>query len=98
MPKAGKIYRIRIAQDAAEFIRAQTKKVQRQLIKKIDTLAQSPRTQGTPLKNGGDLRRVRTGDYRIVYQIRKRELVVAVVTVGHRKDVYKLLKRLGWIR
>lgn len=43
------------------------------------------------LKGNNQLYRVRLGDYRIVYEIRDRELVVVVIKIGHRSDVYKHL-------
>jgi mRNA interferase RelE/StbE len=41
------------------------------------------------LAGGDDLYRVRVGDYRVVYQIQDRALVVLVVNVGHRREVYR---------
>jgi len=55
----------------------------------IDLLAEHPRPPAAiKLKGGGDLWRVRTGTYRIVYEIHDRELLILVVVVGHRREVY----------
>jgi mRNA interferase RelE/StbE len=43
----------------------------------------------TKLSGAKELYRVREGDYRIIYQIRDEVLLVVVVKVGHRKDVYR---------
>ena len=55
----------------------------------IEDLSSYPRPSGvkrlTPLEN---LYRIRVGDYRVVYEIRDRALVVVIVKVGHRRDVY----------
>lgn len=41
------------------------------------------------MKGADSLYRVRVGDYRVVYEIRKRRLVVVVVKIGNRRDVYR---------
>jgi len=51
---------------------------------------ENPRPPGaTKLEGGGELYRIRSGDYRIIYQIRDDRLVVLVVIVGHRREVYR---------
>ena len=55
----------------------------------IDGLAENPFT-GTALKGElRGLRRIRVGEYRIVYEIQEGELVVLVIRVRHRRDVYR---------
>jgi mRNA interferase RelE/StbE len=59
---------------------------------KIDNLAeQLPNPNITKLKGNNSFHRVRSGSYRIVYEINNNKLVILVVKVGHRKDVYKRL-------
>nr|WP_250279714.1 type II toxin-antitoxin system RelE/ParE family toxin [Frankia sp. Cppng1_Ct_nod] len=56
----------------------------------IDLLADDPRPPAArQLVGGAGEWRVRTSDYRIVYDIRDKELIVLVVAVGHRRDVYR---------
>ncbi len=56
----------------------------------MDALAANPRPKGVKKLTGLDnLYRIRAGDYRIVYQIRDDRLIVLVVRIGHRKDVYR---------
>lgn len=56
----------------------------------IDLLADNPRPPGaTMLVGGGGAWRVRTGDYRIIYEIADRTLRVWVVAVGHRREIYR---------
>lgn len=56
----------------------------------IDALAENPRPQGVEKLSGYEDRyRVREGDYRIIYTIRDAALIVLIVRVGHRKDVYR---------
>ena len=60
--------------------------------KKIDDLAENlPDPATTKMKGNNTFHRIRTGNYRIVYQIHEDRLVILVVKVGHRKDVYKRL-------
>ena len=53
-------------------------------------LASQPRPPGSEKLFGPeDLYRIRVGDYRIVYQIRDEELLVSVLKIGHRREVYR---------
>jgi len=55
----------------------------------IELLADQPRPSGARKLVGGDGEwRVRTGDYRIVYEIHDDVLLVLLVAVGHRRDIY----------
>lgn len=64
--------------------------VQQRIGAAIDGLAENPRPPGAKkLKGSENLWRIRAGDYRIIYQIHDRELVVVIVTIGHRSDVYR---------
>jgi len=58
----------------------------------IDSLTNDPRPAGMKALRGmPGLLRVRSGDYRVVYQVQDRELLVLVVAVGHRREVYRSL-------
>lgn len=71
------------------------KKLDPSTIKKILTrietyLAQDPRELGKPLR--GDFQgywRYRWGDYRVIYKIAEREILILVLRIGHRKDIYE---------
>jgi len=67
----------------------------RKIIKKaIESLAANP-AKGKPLAYYlADLHSLRTSDYRIIYRIREKELIIIVVAVGHRREIYKKLKEL----
>ena len=68
------------------------KREQRRIKKKIDDLAENlPDPATTKMKGNNTFHRIRAGDYRIVYEIHEDRLVILVVKVGHRKDVYKRL-------
>ena len=62
------------------------------LKKKIEGLAHHlPPTKITKKKGDNPFHKVRSGNYRIIYEIHENKLVFLVVKVGHRKDVYKNL-------
>ena len=64
----------------------------RRIKKKIDDLAENlPDPATTKMKGNNTFHRIRTVDYRIVYEIHEDRFVILVVKVGHRKDVYKRL-------
>lgn len=54
----------------------------------IALLAVEPRPPGATALRGRDALRIRVGDYRVIYTVRDHVLVVVVVTLGHRRDVY----------
>ncbi len=56
---------------------------------KLDALAKNPRPPGAEALKGSSLLRIRVGDYRVIYQIEDDRLVVLVVLVGHRREVYR---------
>ena len=79
-------FSIRIKESAAKELRRVAKPDRARIVAAIDRLAETPHL-GTSLK--GDLRglrRIRVGDYRILYEVRDKELVVLVVRIAHRRD------------
>jgi mRNA interferase RelE/StbE len=88
------MYQVKVAEEAAKFIRKQDKRIQRQIINNIRELAQNPRPQGcNKLQGYEELYRIRSGNYRIVYTIREKMLLIFVVRVAHRKDIYRYLRK-----
>lgn len=66
------------------------KAIQTRIVERIDGLAEEPRPPGaTNVVGASDTYRIRVGDYRIVYEIQDAVLVVLVIRVGHRRDVYR---------
>lgn len=69
-------------------------KARSQILKAVTNLTSNPRIGNVkPLKGYKGIYRLRTGDYRIIYSIEDDVLVVIIVAVGHRKDIYDVLKR-----
>lgn len=82
-------YRILIKPSAVKEIEAiPLKKDRQRIIERIGKLAVNPRPFGCEKLSGQDKYRLRQGRYRILYSIADQDLVVQVVKVGHRKDVY----------
>jgi len=75
------------------YAQKQLLKLDKKVIPTIKTtiagLAEDPRPQGFIKLKGEDAYRIRVGNYRIIYEIDDDKIIVTVITVGHRKDVYK---------
>ena len=83
-------YRVFIKTSALKEIEAIDQKAdRRRIVRRIRGLAADPRPPGCEKLSGRDRYRLRQGKYRIVYSIEEENLVVYVVKVGHRKDVYR---------
>ena len=83
-------FEILIKRSAAKEIEAISRKRDRQrIVRKIRRLAEDPRPPGCQKLSGRDRYRIRQGPYRIVYAVEDDRLIVYVVKVGHRSDVYR---------
>ena len=82
-------YHVDIARRAVKALAALPRREQQRIRAAIDLLADNPRPPGCVAMTGeAHAYRVRVGDYRIVYEVLDDRLVVQVVRVGHRRDVY----------
>ena len=83
-------YRLLIKPSAVKEIEAIPLKRDRQrVVERISKLAENPRPSRSEKISGQEKYRVRQGRYRILYAIEDQDLLVQVVKVGHRKDVYR---------
>jgi mRNA interferase RelE/StbE len=83
-------YRVELAPAAARELRRLDRSIQQRIGDALDALQQNPRPAGCKKLSGpAGWWRVRVGDYRIVYSIHDDRLLVLVVRVAHRKDVYR---------
>jgi mRNA interferase RelE/StbE len=83
-------YRVEVARRALKAIAALPRKDQLRVRAAIDLLADNPRPPGcVALAGEPHAYRVRTGDYRIVYEVVDDRLLVQVVRAGHRRDIYR---------
>jgi mRNA interferase RelE/StbE len=82
-------YRLLIKPSAGKEIEALPKHDRRRIVAKITSLSLNPRPPGCEKLSRHDQYRLRQGNYRILYEIQDLDLVVVVVKVGHRRDVYR---------
>jgi mRNA interferase RelE/StbE len=83
-------YKVVLASSAARQLKKLDHPARRRIQGVLELLADEPRPPAaTQLVGGAGEWRVRTGDYRIIYEIRDSELLVLVVAIGHRKDIYR---------
>lgn len=61
----------------------------KKILSRIEQIGNDPRPMGCEKLTSHELYRIRQGNYRVVYSIQDNELTLWVVTVGHRKDVYR---------
>lgn len=87
---ANSTYRITYKASAAKELRKLDRPTQRRLLAAIEDLTVTPRPDGVKkLKASTNLYRIRVGHYRVVYEILDGKLVVLVLRIAHRRDVYR---------
>lgn len=85
-------FRIELTKSAAKALKAIPKTAQKRITKKIESLAEGPPEPAkTKMKGDNPFHRVRVGDYRIVYEIQNEILLILILKIGHRKEVYRRL-------
>ncbi len=83
-------YAVEIAPAARRQVKKLGKSLQRRIIKTVEALGENPRPAGAKkISATRNLYRVREGDYRIIYEIKDEALLVLVVKIGHRREVYR---------
>ena len=82
-------YRLRIKKSATKEIEKLTQTDRIRVIQAIEKMAQNPRPVGSQKLSGQEKSRIRVGTYRVLYEIVDDELIIFVVKVVHRKDVYR---------
>lgn len=82
-------YKVQLTRKAMKQLDKMEARVTETLLSEIDKLATDPRPQHCKKLKGRDAYRLRKGDYRIIYEIFDEYLLIDVITVGHRKDIYR---------
>ena len=84
------VYSVEFRPAVLKSLKMVPKRELRRIKKKIDELAgQLPDPTTTKMKGKNLFHKIRSGDYRIIYEIHDERLVILVIKVGHRKDVYR---------
>ena len=85
-------YRIEFKRSAAKALRKIPKSDQKRIADKIDDLSENlPDPATTKMKGDNPFHRIRVGDYRIIYEIQGDILLIVILKIGHRKEVYRRL-------
>jgi len=83
-------YTIEFSPRAARQFKDLPKHVQVRLRTRIDALSENPRPRGVEkLKGEDNLYRIRVGDYRVIYQVKDKALIVLIVKIGDLNEVYQ---------
>ena len=83
-------YQIKFKASASKEYKKLPSQVKKRINLVIEKLSDNPRSSGViKLQGNNDLYRIRVGDYRIVFEIYDRELIIKVIRIGHRRDIYQ---------
>jgi len=82
-------YKIFIKPSAAKELEVVPRKDRLRIIEKIQSLSSNPRPHGCEKLSGEEKFRIRQGDYRILYSIQDEAVIVTIVKIGHRREVYR---------
>ena len=82
-------YKLLFKKSVAKDLRKFPKRDVKTILRRIDALADDPRGPGCKKLSGQAWYRVRQGAYRIIYAIEDEQLIVLVIRVGHRTEVYR---------
>ncbi|MDF0643991.1 MAG: type II toxin-antitoxin system RelE/ParE family toxin [Nitrospira sp.] len=83
-------YSILLAPPAERQFRSLASAIQKRLVKRMKALQNDPRPPGVKKLSGeDDLYRIREGDYRIIYTVQDKALLILVLKIGDRKEIYR---------
>ena len=82
-------FEVRIKRSVAKVLLRLPRADNRRIVGRIQALAEEPRPHGCEKLAGQESYRIRQGDYRVVYTIDDDRVIVEVVRIGHRSDVYR---------
>jgi mRNA interferase RelE/StbE len=83
-------YSVLVAPPAERQLKALAEATKKRVLTRLKTLQHNPRPPGVKkLVGEGNLYRIREGSYRIIYTIQEKELIVLVLKIGDRKEVYR---------
>ena len=83
-------YSIKVKKSAAKSLRKLPRSAQRRILKKINSMEENlPSPETTKMEGNNPFHKVRVSDYRIIYEIQKDVLIILIVKIGNRKEIYR---------
>ena len=83
-------YSVGLRASAEKQLAGLDKPIRERVAAAIDALAATPRPSGAiAMQGAAGLLRIRVGSYRVVYTVSDRELIVLVIDIGHRREIYR---------
>lgn len=83
-------YKIEWKQSAKKELKKLDKQIVPRILQAVENLADNPYSSGSKKLIGSDsIYRIRVGDYRIVYNIKSSVLIIEIIKVGHRREIYR---------
>jgi len=84
-------YEVRFSNTARKGLRRLDRESRERVVRAAEALGEEPRPHGARPVRGTPFLRIRSGDYRIIYEVREDVLLILVVRVAHRKEAYRNL-------
>jgi len=86
----GAAYAVEFAASALREFKALERAMQRRIATHVDELAGNPfPARSKKLKGSPDHHRIRVGDYRVIYKVDGKRLVLLILKIGHRREAYR---------
>lgn len=82
-------YRIEFKKSASKELNSIPNKEIKRILNSIDQLSEEPRGANSKKLSASEYYRIRVGDYRILYKIKDEILIIYIIKIAHRKDVYR---------
>ncbi len=89
-------YSIEFTFSAAKEFKLLPKQVKEKILEAIHLLSLNPYSDFLSvkkIKNHNVLYRIRISDYRLIYEVKNKTLIIVIIKIGHRRDIYQKLKR-----
>ena len=85
------MFEVKLYKTARKSLKKLNATIQKRIIKALIGLASEPTPNGCKKLKGqnNDVYRIRIGDYRVIYRINNGELIILVVSIGHRREIYR---------
>lgn len=82
-------YKIEFKKSASKELKSLPKKEIKRILQSIDQLIENPRPINSKKLSASEKYRLRVGDYRVLYEIQDGVLIIYIIRIAHRKEVYK---------